>query len=522
MEIFGAYDLTGCAWSAAQLAGCDAKTVQRYIAIRAAGGNPYQRSARPKSIDPFLAKIEEKVDRSNGKIRGDVVHKDLVAMGFRGSERTTRRAVAAIKEAWRAGRRRVYRPWIPEPGMWLQWDWGEGPRINGRRTQLFCAWLAWSRFRVVLPAWDQTLGSLTACLDATLRIIGGAPTYLLTDNPKTVTVEHIAKIAVRHPQMVELGRHYGCVVHTCEPFDPESKGGVENTVKIAKADLVPTHANLRSSYASFAELETACANWAEQINTRTHRATHRPPIQMLAEERARLHPLPPEPYVLALGEERLVGDDRTIRWGDVRYSVPPGHEGSKVWCRVHGEELVIVGRRAAPWSGEGLDACAGPAAEAVLAELWRHKLSTPGRPRIAEEHYPDHPGGNGPRQPKPRPQTKAESRFLAIGPGAEAWLIEAAATGVARIRAKMARAIELASLLDPARVDAALGLAAVHGRFGEADLASICDHLARSSGALGPAAVADEKHSAQPGTASWAALRGKHTGHDPASTKPPH
>jgi hypothetical protein len=42
-----------------------------------------------------------------------------VAMGFDGSERTTRRAVAEAKAAWRAGRRRTYRPWIVEPGMWL-------------------------------------------------------------------------------------------------------------------------------------------------------------------------------------------------------------------------------------------------------------------------------------------------------------------------------------------------------------------------------------------------------------------
>ncbi|GAT68939.1 transposase [Planomonospora sphaerica] len=501
MEIFSAYDLTGCAWSAAQLAGCDPKTVQRYVAMRDAGGVPSKRASPTRSIDPFLAKIEEKIERSGGKVRADVVHKDLVAMGFRGSERTTRRAVAAIKESWRAGRRRVYRPWIPEPGMWLQWDWGEGPRIAGRRTQLFCAWLAWSKFRVVLPAWDQTLGSLTACLDAALRTIGAAPTYLLTDNPRTVTVEHIAKIPVRHPQMVELGRHYGCVVHTCEPFDPESKGGVENTVKIAKADLVPTTTNLRSSYGSFAELEDACARWSEQVNHRTHRATHRLPAHMLEEERAHLHALPAEPYALALGEERLVGEDRTVRWGDVRYSVPPGHEGRKVWCRVHGDELVIVGRRAHDGPGRQQTGGAG------LAELWRHQLSTPGRPRIVEAHYPDHPGGNGPRQPRPRPQTKAEERFLALGPGAEAWLIEAAATGVARIRAKMARAIELASLVGAERVDAALGLAAIHGRFGESDLASICDHLARSS-ATGPTSMADEKHSAQPGTASWAAVRG--------------
>ena len=38
---------------------------------------------------------------------------------------------------------------------------GDGLQIRGRKTQLFSAWLAWSRFRVVIPAWDQQLGTLT-------------------------------------------------------------------------------------------------------------------------------------------------------------------------------------------------------------------------------------------------------------------------------------------------------------------------------------------------------------------------
>ena len=71
--------------------------------------------------------------------------------------------------------------------MWLQFDWGDGPTIAGRPTVLFCAWLAWSRFRVVLPTWDRTLPTLLGCLDLTLRRFGGAPTYALTDNEKTVT-----------------------------------------------------------------------------------------------------------------------------------------------------------------------------------------------------------------------------------------------------------------------------------------------------------------------------------------------
>jgi transposase len=225
MEILEAYDLTGSLRGAAELAGCDHKTVAHYVALRDAGVAPDQRTQRPMLIDEFLDKVEEWMDRSEGKIRADVVHDKLVAMGFAGSERTTRRAVAAARRRWWSGHRRVFRPWVPEPGLWLQFDWGDGPRIAGRKTLLFCAWLAWSRFRVVIPTWDRTLPTLLACLDATLRAIGGAPTYALTDNEKTVTVEHVARVPVRHPDVVSAGRYYGMTIRTCVPADPQSKCG---------------------------------------------------------------------------------------------------------------------------------------------------------------------------------------------------------------------------------------------------------------------------------------------------------
>ena len=37
-------------------------------------------------IDEFLPKVEERVDRSRERIRADVVHDKLTAMGFTGSE----------------------------------------------------------------------------------------------------------------------------------------------------------------------------------------------------------------------------------------------------------------------------------------------------------------------------------------------------------------------------------------------------------------------------------------------------
>ena len=127
MEILEAFDLTGSYRAAAEMAGCDHHTVARYVALRAAGQPVVAREHRARPIDAYLDKIEELVARSGGRARADVIHTRIAAMGFTGGERTTRRAVSEVKARLRAGQRRVLRPWVPEPGLWLQWDWGEGP-----------------------------------------------------------------------------------------------------------------------------------------------------------------------------------------------------------------------------------------------------------------------------------------------------------------------------------------------------------------------------------------------------------
>src|SRR6185437_252378 len=103
------------------------------------------------------------------------------------------------------------------------YDFGDGPVIEGRPTVLFCAWLAWCRFRIVIPLRDRTIPSVFAALDTSFRMLGGAPTYVLTDNEKSVTVEHVAGLPVRNVQAVAFGRHYGVTIHTCVPYDPASK-----------------------------------------------------------------------------------------------------------------------------------------------------------------------------------------------------------------------------------------------------------------------------------------------------------
>lgn len=105
----------------------------------------------------------------------------------------------------------------------------------------------------------------------------------------------------------------------------------------------------------------------------------------------------------------------------------------------------------------------------------------------------------------PKARTAAEAEFLALGDGARLWLTEAAAAGATKMGVKMAAAVATAKLAAAAEVDWALGHAAVHARFAEANLASILAHHA--AGADGQERRASEDHSLTQGTAGWAALR---------------
>lgn len=193
--------------------------------------------------------------------------------------------------------------------------------------------------------------------------------------------------------------------------------------------------------------------------------------------------MPDEPYTVAFGVTRVVDEESTVRYGSARYSVPHQLAGERVWVRVDGEELVI--------------AHVGPAG---ASEAARHPLTTPGHPRIDPAHYPERL--SDPLHPRPRPASPEERAFLELGGGAERWFILAAASGAERIRTKIRRATELATLVGPGQVERALGLAAEAGRFADGDLESIVDHL-RLMGDRTQEPVEGSDDTLQPGTSSW-------------------
>ena len=160
MDILAAYREVGSYRGAAEICGTTHKTVRRVVQRHNAGGAAAQRKDRGHNYDEVRVLVAERVRASQGRISAKRLLPSARAAGYAGSARNFRRLVAKVKAAWRAGHHRGRRPAVWTPGEALVIDWGAEGGLH-----VFCAVLAWSRFRFVRFAADErgatTLSSAT-------------------------------------------------------------------------------------------------------------------------------------------------------------------------------------------------------------------------------------------------------------------------------------------------------------------------------------------------------------------------
>ena len=164
-------------------------------------------------------------------------------------------------------------------------DWGE-EILAGRKVHVFCAVLAWSRFRFVRFAADEqqatTLGMLAECFE----VLGGVPKIVLADRMGCLKGGVVANVVVPSPDYVRFATHYRFRPDFCHAADPESKGIVENLVGYAKDDLlVPLKLDDDPWVGGLAGLNERAVAWCGEVNMAVHSEIHAVPEQRLATER---------------------------------------------------------------------------------------------------------------------------------------------------------------------------------------------------------------------------------------------
>jgi len=466
MDIIAAYQQLGSYRAAADLCGTTHKTVKRVMDKFEAGGSPAVRVEREHNYDKVADLVAERVRKSEGRMSAKRMLPIARAAGYDGSDRNFRRLVAEAKVLWRNEHHRGRRPAVWSPGEYLVIDWAQAaPGLF-----LFCAVLAFSRWRFVAFATDQRASTTLALIAEAFGAIGGVPGRVLADRMACLKGGVVANVVVPTPDYVRLAAHYGFAPDFCHADDPQSKGIVENLCGYAQRDLaVPllTEAAIAGRTVDLRHANAAARQWCAEVNAAVHSEICAVPEERLVIERGLLRPLPTlrlqigEPSVL-----RKVDRLSCIRYASARYSVP---------TRLIGATVTVVIDHARVYLLES-------ATGAVVAE---HPLGAPGSASICDAHY------NGARPAPdrgPRPKTTVEKQFCALGPDAEAFLVGAAAIGNTRLGSELEILLALGAAHGEQALIAALHRAAAFRRFRAADVRSI---LAAGAGTPQPRPAGD-------------------------------
>jgi transposase len=451
MDIISAYQQVGSYRAAAEVCGTTHKTVKRVVEKFEAGETAPLRVERGHNYDAVAELVAERVKKSQGRMSAKRMLPIARAAGYEGSARNFRRLVADAKLLWRNEHHRGRRPAVWSPGEYLVIDWAEA----APGLYLFCAVLAFSRWRFVAFATDQRAATTLALIAEAFGAIGGVPVRVLADRMACLKGGVVANVVIPTAEYVRLAGHYGFAPDFCHASDPESKGIVENLCGYAQRDLaVPllTQAAIEGRGVDLRAANAAAAAWCVEVNAAVHSEICAVPDERLLIERDLLRPLPSlrlqigAPSVL-----RKVDRLSCVRYASARYSVPTRLIGAKVAVVVdHGAVCLVE-----------------PATGVIVAE---HELGAPGTASILDAHY------DGPRPVPnrgPRPKTTTEQQFCALGGDAQAFLIGAAAIGNTRLGSELEILLALGAAHGADALLAALRRAVAFKRFRAADVRSI-------------------------------------------------
>jgi transposase len=457
MDVIAAYQQVGTYRGAAAMCGTTHKTVRRIIEAAQQGEVSGKRRSVPRrrNYDSVAALVADKVESTKGRISAKRLLPAARAAGYDGSPRNFRRLVADAKDAWRRGQHRGRRPGVWSPGETLLIDWG----VQGG-LHMFCAVLAWSRWRFVRFAADEKATTTLALLAECFEALGGVPKVVLADRMGCLKGGTVADVVVPTADYVRFAAHYGFRPDFCQAADPQSKGMVEHLVGYAKLDLlVPAQLD---GPVDLAAANTAAKTWCAEVNAVQHSEICAVPAERLEAERPLLRPLPSLRPRLDRATFRKVDKLSCVRIGSARYSVP---------TRLIGQQVELL-------TCEGRVRVVEPLTGELVAD---HPLVAPGETSILDQHY----GSTRPDKPRrtARPKTAAEKQFLDLGPVAHAFLSGAAAAGVNKLATELADVASLERSHGREQLLAALERAVTFGRWRAADLRSI---LAAGTGVAAP------------------------------------
>jgi transposase len=278
------------------------------------------RPVRPSLLDPYKPFIDEVLDK-HPKLRATRLLEMIRARGYAGGYCPLMRYVRSARPATKA---EAFLKLTTLPGEQAQVDWGHFGKVQigaaTRTLSCFVIVLSWSRAMYARFTLDQTLETFLYGHALGFEALGGVPRRILYDNLKSVVIERVGEHIRFHPQILECAGHYHFAPVPCAPYRGNEKGKVERTIQYLRHGFFAAR-----RFASVEDLNRQLADWIERIahaRPVPGEPSRRPVRDALADERARLLPLPAEHFECGHVRPVASGKQPYVRFDRNDYSIP--------------------------------------------------------------------------------------------------------------------------------------------------------------------------------------------------------
>ncbi len=258
----------------------DRKTVRK--AIYSNASPKYVRAVSVSILDDYKSYIDDRLTKFN--LTSQRIHEELMDQGYLGKYGVVNKYVQDKKSDYKT---KATLRFETIPGEQAQVDWaylGDFYDQDKKKIIRLCCFLmilGFSRMRFIHFFESDDSHNFLTGHNLAFEYFGGYTREVLYDNLKSVVLKRAFKQidSEFNKEFLEFSGFYGFKAVLAQPYRPQTKGKVENTVRFVRENFFNG-----SDFRSINEINQKSNEWLHKVNNRIHGTTHEKPTERFKRE----------------------------------------------------------------------------------------------------------------------------------------------------------------------------------------------------------------------------------------------